>query len=383
MSTYTTYAQVDLNQLGLNLTAIRDRTEKLVLLPVKANAYGHGIVPVAQAAIDNGWADWLGVATVSEGVALREAGVTAPILKLSNVLPWETETAVENDLRLAITCADEVRLAQAAAAKLGVTARLHIKIDTGMHRIGVEPGDAPSVAALIESLPDVELEGLFTHLAVSDAPAENEYTNQQLDLFDEAVHAVIKQIGRRPALIHAANSGAVLAHPRAWWDMVRPGIMSYGYYPDVTTPKTIPVAPVMSLLTHLSYVKTIHEGDTVSYGRTWASERGTRLGTFPVGYGDGYDRRLSNQINVLIDGRAYPQVGRICMDQAMADLGPDSTLAPGQPVTLIGREGEQVVTADDLAHLLGTISYEILTGIAHRVPRVYIGDARSSDLHYT
>ena len=373
MPELTTYAQVDLDALGRNLTAIRNHTSTKVLLPVKANAYGHGLVPTGKAAADNGWADWLGVANVSEGVALREGGVTIPILKLSGVLPWEAEEAVAHDLRLAITDAEGVRSAQAAAARLGVTAHLHLKIDTGMRRIGVYPQDAADMAALIESFPDVELEGMFTHLAVADVPVQDEFTNLQLDRFEQAVAAVTERIGRRPAVIHASNSGAVLAHPRARWDMVRPGIIAYGYYPDATTPKTFPIEPVMSIVTHLTYVKTIEPGDTVGYGRTWTAPRQTRLGTFPVGYGDGYERLLSNKINVIIDGRAYPQVGRICMDQAMVDLGPDSTLAPGQKVTLMGREGDVAVTADDMANVLGTISYEVLAGLAHRVPRVYVG----------
>ncbi len=372
MDELTTYAQVDLGALERNLAAIRQHTGRPVLLPVKANAYGHGIVPVGVAATTNGWADWLGVATVSEGVELVEAGVTAPILKLSGTLPNEIDTAVAHGLRLAITDLAGVDSAQAAAAQQGVIARLHLKIDSGMHRIGVDPAVASDVAERIEKLPNVELEGVFTHFAVSDTPAEDAFTAEQLTRFCQAVDAITARIGRRP-IVHAANSGAVLAHPDAWFDMVRPGILSYGYYPDHATPKTVAVEPVMSLVTHLTYVKTVAAGETVSYGRTWAPETDTRVGTFPVGYGDGYDRRLSNQIQVIIDGQAYPQVGRVCMDQSMVDLGPGSLVAQGQRVTLMGREGDVAVTADDMADLLGTISYEILCRVAHRVPRVYVG----------
>ena len=373
MSEPTTYAAIDLGALGRNLTAIRDRTKRLVLLPVKANAYGHGLVGVAKAAIDHGWADWLGVATVSEGVRLREAGVKAPILKLSGALPDETEDAVVHDIRLAITDQAGLESAQAAAVRTHHRAKVHLKIDTGMHRIGVRPREAADLAQLIEDAPDVDLEGVFTHLAVADIPAQDEFTEIQLTRFREAVEAVTSRLGRRPQIIHAANSAGVLAHPDSWWDMVRPGIMSYGYYPDPTTPKTVEIEPVMSLVTHITHVQTVPAGETVGYGRTWAPDADTQIGTFPVGYGDGYDRRLSSRVSVLIDGRRYQQVGRVCMDQSMVDLGPDCGIGVGARVTLIGTDGEERIDADDIAAILGTISYEVLSGIADRVPRVYMG----------
>jgi len=374
MSEPTTYASINLGALQRNLAAIRQHTGRLVMLPVKANAYGHGLVPVAQAAIDGGWADWLGVATVSEGVALREAGVLAPILKLSGALPDETETAVANDLRLAITDRQGVESAQKAAVRTHHKACVHLKIDTGMHRIGVVPSQAADMAELIESQPDVELEGVFTHMAVADLPSQNEFTSMQLAVFREAVEAITERLGRRPALIHASNSAGVLAHPDSWWDMVRPGIISYGYYPDVTTPRSVAIEPVLSLVTHLTHVQTVPAFETVGYGRTWEASVDTRVGTFPVGYGDGYDRRLSNQTTVLIKGGRYPQVGRVCMDQSMVDLGPDSILDVGERVTLIGNDGPESISADDVAEILGTISYEVLCTIANRVPRLYVSE---------
>jgi len=373
MSDITTYAQVDLGALGRNLTAIRRQVKRPVLLPVKANAYGHGLVPVGKAAVENGWADWLAVATVGEGMALRAGGVTAPILKLSGALPAETPDAVAADLRLAITDLSGAESAQAAAAEQGRVAHLHLKIDSGMRRIGVDPAAAPALAAAIEAMPDVVLEGMFTHLAVADVPAQDEFTALQLSRFKETVDAVTARLGRRLEIVHAANSAGVLAHPDSWWDMVRPGIMSYGYYPDAATPKTIPLEPVLSLVTHLTYVKTVHAGETVSYGRTWAPSADTRVGTFPVGYGDGYNRLLSNRVSVLIGGVRYPQVGRVCMDQSMVDLGPGSTIEAGAAVTLIGADGAERITADDHASICGTISYEILTSVADRVPRIYVG----------
>jgi len=369
----TTYAAIDLGALSRNLAAIRQRTGRPILLPVKANAYGHGLVGVGKAAIDNGWADWLGVATVCEGVALREAGVNAPILKLSGALPDETEEAVAHDLRLAITDRQSVESARAAASRTGHTAKVHLTIDTGMHRIGVLPAEAAEVAALIESTPDVELDGVFTHLAVADVPAQDEFTQLQLSRFKESVDAITTRLGRRPGIVHAANSAGVLAHPDSWWDMVRPGIMSYGYYPDEMTPRTVSIEPVLSLVTHLTHVQAVPAGETIGYGRTWAPPVETQIGTFPVGYGDGYDRRLSSQVSVIIGGRRYPQVGRVCMDQSMVDLGPDSGIGVGERVTLIGSDGDSRITADEIAGIVGTISHEVLTGVAHRIPRVYVG----------
>ncbi|MDR0284223.1 MAG: alanine racemase [Propionibacteriaceae bacterium] len=372
MSEPVTFALVDLGTLGRNLGAIRTATNRPILLPVKANAYGHGLIEVGTTAVNQGWADWLGVATVDEGVALREAGVTAPILKLSGTLASEAAAAVGHGLTLAITELAGAEAANAAALARGVVARVHLKIDTGMRRVGVPDTAAADVAARLEELPGLELEGVFTHLAVSDVPVEDDFTALQLDRFAAAVAAITERLGRRPTIVHAANSGAVLGHPEAWWDLVRPGIMSYGYYPDATTPRSIPVEPVLSWYTHLTQVKTVAAGDTVSYGRTWAPTADTRVGTFPVGYGDGFNRWLSNLGSILIGGGRYPQVGRVCMDQSMADLGPDSTAKTGDRVTLIGTDGAERITADDVAKLLGTISYEVLCNIAHRVPRVHV-----------
>ncbi|MDR2931216.1 MAG: alanine racemase [Propionibacteriaceae bacterium] len=366
-----TFAQVDLGALKSNLDAIRLRTDAAVLLPVKANAYGHGAVRVAQAADRGGWADWFGVATVGEGVALAKAGVTKPILKLSSTLPDEVGVAIDHGLRLTVT--DRAGVAEAArvAKARGGIARLHLKVDTGMGRLGVEPSQAPGMAELIEANPHLDLEGVFTHFAVSDKPKHDGFTRGQLGRFRDCVDSATQRIGRRP-LIHAANSGAVLSYPESWFDMVRPGILSYGYYPDPTSPRSVPVTPVMSLITHLTYVKTVHAGSTVGYGRTWQADRDTRVGTFPVGYGDGYDRRLSNCVNVVVAGHSYPQIGLICMDQSMVDLGPTSTIRAGEKVTLMGHDGRQDIDAEALATRVGTISYAMLCGIAARVPRVYV-----------
>ncbi|MDR1807056.1 MAG: alanine racemase [Propionibacteriaceae bacterium] len=371
MAESETFARVELAALGRNLAAIRAHTNRPILLPVKANAYGHGLIPVARAAQENNWADWFGVATVAEGLSLRRAGVNRPILKLSPAAPADVDTAVAAGLRLAVATVAQVEAASAAAARAGVTANLHLKVDTGMRRVGVEPRGAAELAAAAEAADHVTLEGIFTHLAVSDTPAEDEFTDLQLERFATAVAAIFDRLGRRVPLVHAANSGAVLAHPDAWGDLVRPGILSYGYYPDPAALQTVTVEPVLSLISHLSAVKPIRRGETVSYGRTWAAPENTVIATIPVGYGDGYFRGLSNKSTVLIGGRRYPQVGRVCMDQFMVDLGPAASASPGDRVTLIGADGAERIGADELGGLVGTIPYEVLCAVAARVPRVY------------
>ncbi|MDR0849394.1 MAG: alanine racemase [Propionibacteriaceae bacterium] len=400
-----TYARVDLSALAHNLQSIRDLVKRPILLPVKANAYGHGLVtriggqlraPLVEYVQSQGLVDWLGVATVDEGVALREAGVALPILKLSGASAESVHAAIASGLTLTVGDEREVREAATAADSLGVTADVHLKIDTGMRRIGVAPQEASRLATLIESSPVLSLTGVFTHLAASENPAEDDFTASQLDRFDSAVADVEEELGRIIGLKHAANSGAVLRHPRAWYSMVRPGILSYGYPqgsvedwafdggdlsafdPEDSVARgrqgtASPLfLPVLSLVSHVSFVKTVHEGETVSYGRTWTAPRDTRVATVPLGYGDGYSRRLSNQAEVLIRGARYAQVGTVCMDQIMVDLGPTSDVAVGEQVTLIGRDGDQHIGADDVGALLGTISYEVLCTIAARVPRVYV-----------
>jgi len=399
-----TYAQVDLTALAHNLAIMRALTGRLILLPVKANAYGHGLAarpgdpgarnqppasgpassePPARTAVlaqyveQHRLADWFGVASVDEGADLRQAGIASPILKLSPAAPEDLDRAIAAALTLTVADAAAVDQVGRAADRLGCLVDVHLKVDTGMRRIGTEPVQAPEVAALIEARPNLSLTGVFTHLAAADDPAQDDFTTAQLAVFDRAIAATHDRIGRRIGLIHAANSAGVLRFPEAWYDLVRPGIASFGYPPCPPSDRLADREPpdfrsVLSLVSHVSFVKAIRAGETVSYGRTWTAPTDTRLATIPIGYGDGYTRRLSNQAEVLIAGRRYHQVGTICMDQIMVDLGPDSAVLPGQPVTLIGQDGPERIGADDLGRLTGTIPYEILTGLAARVPRVYV-----------
>ena len=365
-------ATTRLDAIRANLAAVRARVgARQVLAAVKADAYGHGATEVARMIQRTGAADWLGVATVGEGLELRDAGVTLPILKLSVARGEEVAAAVAAGLALCVVDADSIREAGAAASALGTTAELHLKVDTGMRRIGCEPEQAPALAQLVDATAGARLTGLFSHLPISDSPRGEEFTVGQVDLFRRTAAQVEAVCGPVP-LKHLANSGAVLGHPDTWLDLVRPGIMIYGAYPDAEAARTVPLLPALEWRTRVTFLKTVREGETVGYGRTWTAPRDTWIATVPVGYGDGYSRLLSNRGRMLIRGRAYPIAGRVCMDQTMLDLGPETDVAVGDEVVLVGRSGDREISTAELADLMGTIPYEVTCLIARRVGREYV-----------
>ncbi len=364
-------ATTRLDHIRSNLESIRARVgDRLVLAAVKANAYGHGAVEVSRMIERTGAADWLGVATVGEGIELREAGITLPILKLSVARGDEVAAAVAAQLTLCVADEASVREAAAAASALGTTATVHLKVDTGMRRIGCEPERAPGRARLIDATDGVRLEGLFSHLPISDSPQGIDFTRSQIDLFRSTAERVEAVHG--PLLKHLANSGAVLGHPDAWLDLVRPGIIIYGAYPDPEAQRTIDLLPGLEWCTRVTFTKPVRAGETVSYGRTWTAPRDTWIATVPVGYGDGYSRLLSNRGRMLIGGRSYPIAGRVCMDQTMIDLGPDTEVQVGDEVVLVGRSGGEKLTTAELADLMGTIPYEVTCLITRRVGRDFV-----------
>ncbi len=361
-----------LDHLRANLDAIRARVgDRLVLAAVKADAYGHGAVEVAGMIERTGAADWLGVATTSEGLELRAAGVGLPILKLSVARGEEVRAAVGAGLTLCVTDAASIAEAGAAASALGTTARVHLKVDTGMRRIGCEPAEASALAGLADATPGVELEGLFSHLPISDSPRGEEFTRDQITLFRRTADQVEAVHG--PVVKHLANSGAVLGHPDAWLDLVRPGIMVYGAYPDPEAARTVTLLPGLEWRTRVTFTKQVRAGETVGYGRTWTAPADTWIATVPVGYGDGYSRLLSNRGRMLIGGRPYPIAGRVCMDQTMVDLGPATDVAVGDEVVLVGRSGAEEITTSEIAGLMGTIPYEVTCLITARVARTVVG----------
>jgi len=371
---YQTHARIHLENIRANIEAIRGAVgpQRKILIAVKANAYGHGAVRVAGTA-ERAGADWLGVATVPEGLELRQAGIHLPVLKFSPAFPDEMPAALRGGLALTVCERENIAALDQAARTEGLRANVHLKVDTGMGRIGVSPAEAAGMADYIErSCPNLYLEGIFTHLPVSDA-ADPVYTSAQIERFKAVVNEAQGAIGRRIELAHCANSGAVLAHPAGWLDLVRPGIMVYGFTPDPETPRTIPLKPGLSFITRVSFIKNVSAGNSIGYGRTWTAPRDTCIATIPVGYADGFNRLFSNRGRVLINGRSYPVIGRVCMDQSMIDVGPEPGVRVGDEVTLIGRNGGEEITCEEWAQALGTITYEVTCQINARVERVYEG----------
>ena len=354
-----------------NLRAIREHVGgRQVLVAVKADAYGHGAIEVSRLLERTGAADWLGVATVEEGVRLRQAGIGLPILKLSMARGDEVAGAVAADLSLVVVDADSIAEASAEASAQGKTVSVHLKVDTGMRRIGCPPEQAVALARQASAAPGLKLVGLMSHLPISDVPEGEQFTRDQIALFARVAADVEAAVG--PLIKHLAASGGILAHPDAWFDLVRPGIIAYGDYPDPAAPKTVPLLPTLEWRSSLVFVKPIAAGETVGYGRTWTAPRDTWIGTVPVGYADGYSRRFSNNARMLVNGRSCEVAGRICMDQVMVDLGPDATDQVGDVVTIIGRDGDEEITVAELAERIGTIPYELTCLITPRVGRAFV-----------
>lgn len=373
---YQTHARIHLNNIRFNIEGIRQAIgpERKILIAVKANGYGHGAVEVSLMAERIG-VDWLGVATVPEGLQLRQAGVRLPILKFSPAFPEEMESAVRSGITLAVCERVNVDILEQVCEAANLQADVHLKVETGMGRIGVSTGDAPALAAHIErNCPRLRLEGIFTHLPVSDE-TDPTYTRGQIERFKTVADAIHTAIGRRVNLVHCANSGAVLGHAQGWFDMVRPGIMIYGFRPDPGTPRTIPLKPGLSFITRVSFLKKVAAGTSIGYGRTWFAPQETWIATIPAGYADGFNRLFSNRGRVLINGRSYPVVGRVCMDQSMVNLGPDTDVRVGDEVVLIGKSGSEEITCDEWAQVLKTITYEVTCQINARVERVYDMDS--------
>ncbi len=365
-----TQVVVDLDALAANFLAIRQRVAPAKVMPIlKANAYGHGLVPVARLMAALG-ADYLGVAVLEEGILLRKAGIRTPILVLGGIWGSQIPLFLKYDLTLTASSIEKLTQIDQAAAALGVTARVHLKIDTGMERIGVHDYSAEGFLEAALRSRHLQVEGIFSHFANADA-ADPASARLQLERFHEVLRFYERRSLPTP-LRHMANSAAVLRLPEATFDMVRPGILLYGVYPSPDVPRTVSVRPALAWKTRVVYFKVTQPGRAVSYGWTWTPERQTRIVTLPVGYGDGYFRAMSNKAQVLIRGRRYPQVGRICMDQMMVNIGWE-TAYNGDEVMLIGEQGQERITVEDLAAWAGTIPYEVLTNINTRVPRVYIG----------
>ena len=370
-STRWAWAEVHTGLISHNVAIVAQRTAPVpVWVVVKANGYGHGAVPVANAALAGG-ATGLCVAIVDEGVALRRAGITAPILLLSEQPPELADLIVGYQLTPTVTTTRGAAVLAASAAAADQTINVHIKVDTGMHRVGVSPEEAVSLASFISSYESLNIEGVYTHFAVADEPSHVANV-AQLNSFNTVLENLSAR-GINPPLVHAANSAASLANEASRFTMVRLGIAAYGLRPGAGVADLCAgLIPAMSLKARVSAVRWVEEGEAVSYGLTRPLTKGSLIATVPIGYADGVPRALGRtSIQVLVNGVPRTIAGTITMDQLMIDCESDSSVMVGDEVVLIGKQGEHSVTADDWADALGTIGYEIVCGISSRIFRRY------------
>lgn len=373
------WAEVDLDAIASNCAVLAGLARPAALCAVvKAGAYGHGAVPAARAALAGG-ATWLAVALVEEGVVLREAGIEGPILLLSEPLPQVMEAALAARLTPTLYTAAGIEAARKAvsAAPGPQPLRVHVKVDTGMHRVGADPDEVLSLALAVDDAAELHLEGLWTHLAAADEPDHDEFTAGQLRRFDDVRHR-LAAAGIRPEIVHAANSAALLAHPVAHSQLVRCGITAYGYPPSAALAGRAELRPAMSLKAGVSFVRRLSAGERVSYGLQYQLGSDSVIATVPLGYADGVPRRFSAVGGqALIGGRRLTIAGRVTMDQLLVDCGPDAPVAAGDEVVLLGRQGDERIDANEWAERLGTVPYEILCAISARVPRRYVGSGHA------
>lgn len=370
-STHPTHAVIDLAAFRENVAAVRSsiRGGAGIMAVVKADAYGHGMFSIASEAVEAG-VEYLGVARAYEGAQLREAGIEIPILAFEVVPAEHQSAAIEHGLDLTVTSVSGARQLSEVAERLGRLARVHVKVDTGMGRLGLSAATAAESIESIARLPSIDLVGVYSHFATSEDP-DRTFARHQLDLFSR----VLEDLTRRRISVrfrHMANSGAILEFPESHFDMVRPGLMLYGYAPRQGMALRVSLSPVMSLVSRVAFLKRVGPNTSISYGRRFFTERETQIATVPVGYGDGYSRLLTGKAEALIRGRRYPVVGIVCMDQLMVDVGPEGDIREDDPVTLIGQDGGESIWCWELAAKIGTIPYEITCLVTSRVPRQFV-----------
>lgn len=386
MDTSLVRAEIDLKAIAHNVGELRRIThpDALMMAVVKANAYGHGAVEVARCALQNG-AQRLGVARIDEAIQLREAGIKAPILIFGYTLPEMAPELLEYNLTQTVYTPAFARALSRTAVSLGGKIKIHLKVDTGMGRLGLlsqnfkphHSGEiintkAVDASVAIAGLKGLELEGIFTHFATADS-ADKRYAKKQLDLFLDFLSRM-RECGLNPAVRHAANSAALIDMPQSHLDMVRPGIAIYGLYPSPeVNKKRVSLKPAMALRARVIHIKKVPAGFNISYGITYKTKQATTIATVPVGYADGLNRLLSSRGQMLIHGKRAPIVGRVCMDFTMLDVGGIDNVRVGDEAVIFGPQGNDSITVDEMASSLNTINYEIVSTITARVPRVYLG----------
>ena len=370
-------AIIDLDAIAYNMTNIKSKVGKEtgIIGIIKADAYGHGSVEISKVILENG-ADWLAVAVVDERINLRKNGIAAPILLLGYTPELRLEDVVNNGFIQTVYTYETAKKLSDVAVRLGKTAVIHIKIDTGMGRIGYRVNEASADEIVkISELPNIEVNGMFTHFSTADEK-DKDYTLNQYNKFVQ-MDALLRERGLEIPIKHAANSAAIMDFDNMMFNMVRPGIILYGAYPSEEVDKdNLSIKPAMSVKTHVSYVKEVNEGDYISYGRKYQAVGKRIIATIPVGYADGFIRAYSNGGKVLIKGECAPIVGRICMDQFMVDVTDIKDVQINDEVVLIGKQGNKEITVDFIASILDTINYEVFCTLSKRVPRQYIQNGK-------
>ena len=367
------WAEIDLDRLADNLHSIKDFVGTEIMAVVKADAYGHGAVACAKRLAREG-VEWFAVATLEEAVELRQAGISARILVLGGLFPEQERIFLNFDLTPQVIDIAQAEAMNTEAAMHGSIARIHLKLDTGMNRVGVREEEWQNAAVRLSELANVEVEGLMTHFAVAEKVSETEFTERQIAEFGHAVE-IFQRAGHRPKYLDMANSPGAVMHPLSRSRLVRIGGLLFGLAEDVIkeSVRRPQVKPLMGLFSRIALVKKVPKGETIGYGRTFETKQDSIIATIPIGYNDGYRRALSNKAHAIVNGKKAPVAGRISMDWTTIDVTYCGDVKVGDKATLIGCDGDQQVSAIDIAEICDTISYEITCGIGVRIPRIYSG----------
>ena len=371
-----TWTEVNLDAIAQNVKNIKKLIgkKKELMAVVKGNAYGHDILEISSVVLENG-ATRLAVARLEEAIFLRKAGITVPILVLGLTLKPQAESLVSYDITPTVCEFEMIEKLSELAVQMNKMAKIHLKVDTGMGRIGIFPDDVLRFIKRIKTLKKVEIEGIFTHFSVADEK-DKFYTEEQFRKFIEIL-TILEKEGIKIPIKHVGNSATLLDLPHMWLDMVRPGIAIYGLYPSKEVKKTINLIPAQQFKTKIVFIKELPRGESISYGRTYITKRRMRVASLPVGYADGYNRLLSNQGEVLVRGQRVPIIGRVCMDQCMIDVTNLTQVEIGDEVVLWGRQGEEMITVEEIAQKIRTINYEIVhLPDKKRVPKLFIKDGK-------
>ncbi len=380
MNNYNTWVEINLDNVSHNIKKLKEITgdNVKIMAVVKANAYGHGAQEIADIVLKNG-ADFLGTASCYEAIVLRKTGIKSRIFITNAVLSDDVKEIVKNDLTPFVYTKELAQYLNKESIKQKKILPVHIKIDTGMGRVGLDPEKFSDFFNEFENYKNLNPEGILTHFAIADQ-SEN-FTRKQFNIFNNVLQKA-KEKGIIFNFIHAANSAALIKYPFTHFNLVRPGLSIYGLYPDSESKDVIELEPAMQLKAKIAFIKHVPEGTSISYGRTFITNRPSIIATVPIGYADGYSRLLSNRAEVLLHGKRVKVAGTVCMDSIMIDITDFPQVKNGEIVTLIGQDGKEKISADELAEKIGTINYEIVSKIGPRIPRVYIHEGKIKNIRY-